>query len=145
MKPIRALLDTNVLISAFLFSGNECQVFRKGIRREFKPLSSEYILTEFQIVLKNKLGIPERVVSSWVEIILEACEVVRAAKEYNLPVPHEKDRAVLNATMDGDADILVTGDRHLLKLALKKPKIMTAKEFLKILASSNLDEAKADS
>jgi putative PIN family toxin of toxin-antitoxin system len=144
LKPLRALLDTNVLISAFLFAGNERKVFRKGIRGEFKPLTSEYILTEFQKVLKSKLGIPERLVSSWVEIILEACEMIHATKEYDIIVPHEKDRAILNAGIEGDADILVTGDRHLLRLALEKPKIMTAKEFLMVLTSSNLGDTKVE-
>jgi putative PIN family toxin of toxin-antitoxin system len=144
LKPLRALLDTNVLISAFLFAGNERKVFRKGIKGEFTPLSSDYILTEFQTVLKNKLGVPESSVSSWVEMILEVCEIVRATKEYGIAVPHEKDREILNAGVDGNVDILVTGDRHLLQLALEKPKIVTAKEFLKILTLSNLDETKAD-
>lgn len=71
------------------------------------------------------------------EILLEVCEIVRITKEFDLAVPHEKDREILNAGVNGNADVLVTGDRHLLKLTLKKPRIVTAREFLKILTSLN--------
>ena len=58
MSGIRAFLDTNVLVSAFLFKGNENRLMTRGARGEFKPLCSEYILDEFERVLRDKLGIP---------------------------------------------------------------------------------------
>lgn len=136
MSEIRAFLDTNVLVSAFLFKGNENRLMRKGARGEFKPLCSEYVLDEFERVLRDKLGIPRNQISSWMGIIIKVCEVVGIPREHDLQIHDEKDKLVVNGAIDGGADFLVTGDRHLLKAIIKELKVVTAREFLEILESS---------
>lgn len=137
MSEIRAFLDTNVLVSAFLFKGNENRLIRKAAAGEFKPLSSEYVLDEFERVLTDKLDIPRDQVSSWMGIIIELCEVVSTPREHDLQIYDEKDISVVDGAIDGGADFLVTGDRHLLKAIIKELKIVTAREFLQILELSS--------
>lgn len=77
MRQIRAFLDTNILVSAFLFRGNENQVLIRAVRGEFKPLCSEYVLGEFERVLRDKLGVPRDLISLWIEIIVEVSRLWR--------------------------------------------------------------------
>jgi len=137
LRRVRAFLDTNVLVSAFLFKGNENQVLRRGVRGEFKPLCSEYVLGEFERVLRDKLGIPRDQISLWMEVVVEACEIVEALKEHNIEFLDDKDRLVVNAAIDGGAEFLVTGDHHLLKAVFEGLRIVTARKFLEILESSS--------
>lgn len=136
MSDVRAFLDTNILVSAFLFKGNENRLIRKASVGEFKPLCSEYVLDEFERVLRDKLGIPGDQISSWIGITIEVCEVIGTPREHDLQINDGKDRSVVDAALDGYADFLVTGDRHLLKATIKGLKIVTAREFLEILESS---------
>ena len=41
-----------------------------------------------------------------------------------------KDRPILRAALNANADVLLTGDKDFLESGLKKPKAMTPTEFL---------------
>ena len=50
--------------------------------------------------------------------------------EFERDIRDEKDRTILRAAMAAGADIIITGDRDFLESGIKKPRMMTATEFL---------------
>jgi len=94
---MRAVLDTNVVVSALLFSG--------PIRR-FHDLWTGGRLT------------PGEVVEIMENVLLPFCETV-SASEARLPHPPRDpaDAEFLRAALAGKADALVTGDKDLLVLS----------------------------
>ena len=56
-------------------------------------------------------------------------ELVVAPKEPNKLIPDPKDQPILNAAIMVNVDVIVSGDKHFLKLDLERPKAMSPAEF----------------
>ena len=115
MNPWRAVLDTNVLISAYRFGGKPERVLDLALSNAFVPLLSVALDTELARVLKEKFLMDE-------QLIDELCTPYRDSAEWINPriqthlCPDEADNRVLECAMQGKADFVVTGDHHLLEL-----------------------------
>jgi len=71
---IRVTLDTNILVSAFLQSGNERKVLEAVIEGKLKSVTSPAILHELGKVL-IRLGVGERQVEGYLLRVMEISEV----------------------------------------------------------------------
>ncbi len=123
---MRAVLDTNVVLSSILFSRGRLVWLRQMWReRRFEPLISRATVPE----LLRVLAYPKfQLTKEDAEILLSAylpyAELV-AGEE--LPVPRlprcsdEADQVFLVLAARGKADVLVTGDKALLTLAGRTP------------------------
>jgi len=130
---VRVVIDTNVLISAIFWTGKPKQILNKVRRGEITFLTSEVILEELKKVLK-KVDKPFKLSEE------EADRVVTAMRELAVMVSvgsqvsacqDENDNRVLECAIDGNADCIVTGDFHLLRLgSFQKIGIMTVSGFL---------------
>ena len=67
---IRVTLDTNILVSAFLYSGNERRALQAAIQGKFKSITSLDILDELGEVL-TRLGVEEREVEGYLLRVME--------------------------------------------------------------------------
>lgn len=114
MDPLRAVLDTNVLISA-LFGGPPELVYRAALRGQFRPITSPALLAELARALREKFRLPERDITAYVKQIARRSTVVRPAVKLSV-VDDEPDNRVLECAAAGRADLIVSGDRHLLGL-----------------------------
>lgn len=61
---IRVTLDTNILVSAFFYPGNERKVLEAAIQGKFKLITSSAILDELGEVL-TRLGVGKREVEGY--------------------------------------------------------------------------------
>ena len=112
---MRAVFDTNVIVSAILFGGVPREVLGQAIRREFTLVTSLALLVELETVLVRKFGFraPEaRAVRGEIEIIA----VVAEPTPLDPVVRDRDDDEVLATAVGGSADVIVTGDRDLLDL-----------------------------
>ncbi len=134
-QPIRAVIDTNILLSALVFSSGSLSRFRQLWQNEaFKPLVSKPTVTELIRVLaypKFKLTPIER--EDLLADYLPYCETVPLPIELPQipPCRDPYDEPFLQLALFGQAEYLVTGDRDLLSLAdaFDRP-IVTATHFL---------------
>lgn len=134
----RAVIDTNILISALVFGGKISRIRSAWQEGWFTPLASKVTITELIRVLaypKFKLTPTER--EDLLSDYLPFCESV--AMPDILPVTPEcrdpLDVPFLVLALVGEADYLVTGDRDLLVLKndFSCP-IVTAEDFFEIVA-----------
>ncbi len=135
MQTIRAVIDTNILLSALVFSSGKLSRFRQLWQDgEFEPLVSKPTVTELIRVLaypKFKLTSTER--EDLLADYLPFCETVTMPIELpQIPVCRDPyDEPFLHLAVIGRADYLVTGDRDLLSLAdVFECPIVTAEQFL---------------
>lgn len=132
---MRTILDTNILCSALLTLGGPTdRLYRAWREGRFKLLTSEDQLEEFRRVTRyprlKPLIEPAAAGAMHNElrrlaILLDTLPVVDASKDPG-------DNFLLAMAQAGEADVLVTGDKHdLLELgSFQRTRIITARQFL---------------
>ena len=117
---MRVVLDTNVVVSALLFSGPISWFHDLWTGGRLSLVATTSIMREYARVLgyyKFRLT-PGEVVEIMENDLLPFCETV-SASEARLPHPPRDpaDAEFLRAALAGKADALVTGDKDLLVLS----------------------------
>lgn len=143
----RVVVDTNVVISAFLWGGFPRTLLTNSVETGVILLTSEEILRELEFTLhKDKLQ--KQLVLSGKTIPQIYAEFVRITKLIDpSPVPEnivrdKKDRMVLAAAVGGKAEYLVSGDKDLTSLKRYQGiTIVNPMEFLAILNPPDESEA----
>lgn len=113
---LRAVFDTNIYISAFQLPGGQAdRAYRLAISGSFELCSSPPIITETAVKLREKFGWDAVMTQAAVRSIGRVATVIRAEKRLTV-LADDPDNRVLECALDAGADLIVTGDRHLLKL-----------------------------
>jgi len=128
---MKAVLDTNVLISAFLSDGVCSRILRRARNREFDFVLCRQVKEEFRRILKDKFQFDNSDISFFVAVVSEASHETSRPEN---PVPRicrdSNDDYVLACTADAKADFLVTGDDDLLTLvSYEHVKIIRPRDF----------------
>lgn len=119
---MRVVLDTNVVLSAILFSRGSLtwlrQLWREG---RFLPLSSRETIAELVRVLTYpKFSLTKEDVEAVLSAYLPYAEIVAGQERGSPRLPRcsdEADQMFLVLASAGKAEVLVTGDKALLDLA----------------------------
>lgn len=144
-KKIRALVDTNLIISAALIPRSlPDRLLRSWLKGYFDLLTSEEQLEEIRATSKKDKLISYPLFAARVEEFIQnlqfAAQLIKPIPQTDLPVRlrDPKDDYILAASLGGKADYLVTGDEDLLAVnanpALGKLKIITVSQFLSKIA-----------
>ena len=130
------VLDTNVIISALNFPGNERLVLELALRGRFELYLSRFILEEVAGVLTRKFGWNEERTAQAVLAIENAATVIDPPRLSEVVEGGHADNRVLECAVAVNADYLVTGDRrHLLPIGEHQgASIVNAPSFLSALA-----------
>jgi putative PIN family toxin of toxin-antitoxin system len=127
---LRVVLDTNILVSAFFWEGNEREILLKCKKRKLNSIISLEILNELEKVLKTKFKVPESKIRDFSKEILYFSEIVFPLGELDIIKEDPTDNIILETALIGKAIILITGNKHLLKLKkYKSVKILQAKDI----------------
>jgi len=116
---MRAVLDTNVLISGVIATGVPHELLVRGFDHEYQIIVSVATLTEFRETLlkyPERFGMNETEVQQEVETIRYFAEFVDPDEEITAVKPDPDDDKFLEAAVAGDVDYLVSGDTHLLDI-----------------------------
>lgn len=126
------VLDTNVLISALFWRGNEYKVLQKAFEGGFELLISRAIIAELEGVLKKKFGAPGDWVGKVIEALTTNSTMVDPKHGLNVVKDDESDNRILECAVEGAADYIISGDAHLLKLrGFSGARILRSGDFLK--------------
>ncbi|TSC70828.1 MAG: PilT protein domain-containing protein [Parcubacteria group bacterium Gr01-1014_70] len=135
---LRAVLDTNILISAAVFSRSiPARVLRGALRGEFEFVTSLILLDELDAVLQRKKfpNFDTRTRLDFLRLLIKHAYVVDPQKQINAIMSDPSDNRVLEAAVEGHARYIVTGDRqHLLPLGtFRNIRIVPPRIFLEHL------------
>jgi len=131
---IRAVLDTNTIVSGLGWGGPPGAVLDAALAGDFEIVTSPALLDE----LRRVLGYPklQAVIGDadeLIELVALAAIVVTPTETVELVRDPDDDR-LIEAALAAHADVIVTGDQDLLTLGrVDQIKILTPREFVATL------------
>jgi len=130
----KVVLDTNVFVSAYLKPNRiSVKVVDLWILGVFQLVVCEEILDEYSEILLRK-GISYNLVKELNKQIWNTAIKIKIHKRLNLVKDDPDDDKFIECALEGKANIIVSGDPHLLKLEVFRGiKILTPKEYLELL------------
>jgi putative PIN family toxin of toxin-antitoxin system len=134
VKVIRAVLDTNILVSGLCFGGLPARILRLSLTGRIDWLISPYLVDEFKAVMKLKFPDREAAVLETLNEFAELWRMAPAASRPRLRVisADPDDDHVLECALAGDAECIVSSDMHLLNLKQHRNiVILTPAQFLR--------------
>ena len=134
---MRVVLDTNMVVSALSFPGNERLVLELALRGRFEFYLSRFILEEVAGVLVRKFGWGEERTTEAVLVLETAANVIEPPRLPEVIEGGHADNRVLDCAVAASADYLITGDRrHLLPIGEHRgARIVNAPRFLSELGA----------
>jgi len=138
---LRVVIDTNIFVSALLSkTGAPAQVIDAWQSRKFLVITSDAAILEVERVLKElattgKFTISDEEIKSVINLLQKDALLVSGRTEAIGAVPEDPDdENFLSIALEGEAKIIISGDKHLLGLATyRNISIQTAREFINSL------------
>ena len=131
---VRAVIDTNVLISALIQDGKSRKLTFELLDKHTVILSRQMLAELADVAGRDKVHVASSQVERFLSIMVRLSKIVPDSALFREVLEDPDDDVVLNAAYAGKADYLVTGDKHLLALnQFKKTKIVTVNQMLGIL------------
>lgn len=110
---MKVAFDTNVLVSAVAARGLCADIFNL-VLAEHELIVGETVLAELKRVLREKIGVPGKLVEEYVALLRAEGFVVKHAETLAAAIRDKSDIAVLGEAIACKAEVLVTGDKDLL-------------------------------
>ena len=117
---MKVFLDTNVLVSAYMARGL-CADLLRHILAEHELLTGEVNLAELRRVLVERFHAPTALIAAVEAELRDNTIIPKPGRPSALPIRDPDDRWVLASAVDGQADLLVTGDKDLLTVTAASP------------------------
>lgn len=131
-NPVKVTLDTNIIISGIGFGGKPRSVLQLILDNKIQVYTSSILLAELEDVTSKrfpKLANNFELIGKKIRkkfITVQPKTTLKVVKD-------DDDNRVLEATVEGKCDYIITGDKELLKLkSFRNIKILTPNEFLDI-------------
>jgi uncharacterized protein len=133
---IRAVLDTNTIVSGVGWGGPPGAVLDAAMAGHFESVTSPALLAELRRVLSYpKLQAVVGDADELIKLLALAAIVVTPTETVTISRDPDDDRLIA-AALEADADVIVSGDQDLLTLGrIGHIQILTPREFLEYLPS----------
>ena len=131
---MRVVFDTNVYISAFVIPGSlSDDAYSRARLGDVELFTSVAILTELASKLREKFDWNEDRIRTALKAISRTARVVKTTPHLSI-VRDPTDNRILECAEKVDADLIVTGDPHLLRLRrFGHAGVVRVSTFLRIL------------
>ena len=128
----KVVLDTNVTISALFWEGNPRKIYDLVRDGKLNMLLGDDMEKEIIRVLGyEKFGLSPQEILPFLRNLRTHARHVETKSKISLVIADSTDNIFLECALDGDADFIISGDRHLLDIKVYKDiEIVRAGEFL---------------
>ncbi len=137
---LRAVVDTNILVSGFISPLSYPREIEKRWRKEeFELITSPQIIDETKRVLylpriKQKYSLSESEIRAFILAITYKASCTAGKIILSGVAPDPGDDKIISCAVEAQADFIVTGDKNFLRLEeYQKIRIVNAKSFINIL------------
>lgn len=128
---MRLVLDTNILISAIVFSGKPKEILDLIRNEKHSLVMSDEILGELSNVLVRDFQYGPFQTSVLIFSLAEICQMVKIDNKLKIIQADPDDNIILETAINGKVEVIITVDKHLLNLkSYQNIPIITASEFL---------------
>ena len=127
----RVVFDTNILVSALVFTGGSGEAaLRRIIDQTDLLVLSRPIIAELLDVLARKFARDAEELAHVAVFVTELAEIVAPTRRLRI-LDDDPDNRILECAVAGRADAIVTGDKALLALGeYRNIRIVTLREYL---------------
>lgn len=128
---MKIMLDTNVLISAFVFKSSIINEVIKRISNEHEIVIASYCIEELKEVVNEKFNIDMKKLDKFFKnfpfhLVYSPDNVETKLFE----IRDECDYIILHTAIIENVDVLITGDKDFKSVEVEYPEILTPREFL---------------
>ena len=124
------MLDTNVLISMFVFKSFNSVIDK--ITQKHSIVLCSYVIDELHEVIERKFPDKQKNIERFLmKLPFELVYTPKTIEEHDLfTIRDADDEKVLYSAIIADVDILLTGDKDFSDIEIEKPEILTPSAFL---------------
>lgn len=130
----KVVIDTNVLVSAFINKGTSRKLLIKMLETQEVFLSAPLLAELTDVLSREKIGAKTEAVNHFISILIRGATIIPITSNLKIVLDDPDDDIVLNTAISGKVDYVVSGDKHILKLGnYKEIQIISVNEFTGIL------------
>ena len=127
---MKIILDTNVILSAFLTEGLSNKLLDISVEK-FETIISGWIIEEVTEILERKFHTPKTLIKDIILFLENSFELIEPIGKLPNVCRDPDDNNILQLAEFPKADIIITGDKDLLVLkSYKKCKILSPRDFM---------------
>ena len=128
---MKVMLDTNILISAFVFKSEKMNKLIYMLSKEHEIVICSYTIGELKELVDTKFKISQKALDDFLKefpfnLVYSPTNIEK--KLFN--IRDEDDYIILHTAIIEDVDIFITGDKDFEDIDIEKPEIMKPSEFL---------------
>lgn len=129
---MRILVDTNILFSALLYKDSRiAKVLSKVCESHNHVIYlTDYNIVELKSIIKRKAPDILPVIDNFLKEL--PYELIPATGNATKKIRDQKDQPILNAAIDNDLDVILTGDKDFLSLDLARPRCLSVSDFYRL-------------
>ncbi len=128
---MRIMLDTNILISAFVFKSKKMNELISKLSKEHEIIICSYTVEELKELINSKFKVSQKDLDEFLkdfpfDLVYSPTNVENKLFE----IRDKDDYIILHTAIIENVDIFITGDKDFDVIDIDKPEIMSVKEFL---------------
>jgi predicted nucleic acid-binding protein len=139
---IRAVLDTNILVSALRSrNGASHEILSRLVRKEFELIIGNTVLAEYDEILKREcpgFGVPVVAVDRFLDALCAGASYFPTSSFWKPALPDPDDEAFAQLALEAKVGYLVTSNlRDYPPDRLHALRVVSPKEFLQVLKATH--------
>lgn len=128
---MRVMLDTNILISAFVFRSKKMNELIYKLSTEHEIVICSYTIEELKELVDKKFNVTQNDLDEFLKDFPFTLVYSPTTVENKLfEIRDKDDYIILHTAIIEDADVFITGDKDFNDIDIDKPEIMSVTEFL---------------
>ena len=127
---MRVMLDTNVLISAFVLKSKVVNQVVEKILLEHRLVLSTFVINELQRVVAKRFSGKTKELDDFLAVLPYECvHTPEVIVDDLFEIRDHMDYPVLYSAIIGDVDVFITGDKDFAEVVVEKPEILAPRDF----------------
>ena len=128
---MRVMLDTNILISAFIFKSKKMNELIYNLSKYHDIVICTYTIEELKELIKTKFKVSQKDLDNFLknfpfDLVYSPTSIDN--KLFN--IRDKDDYIILHTAIIENVDVFITGDKDFNDVDISKPEIMNTTEFL---------------
>ena len=130
---MRLVVDTNVLISGIHWGGIPAEIIHAWVENKFTVVCSAEIIDEYSgVVRRMNPGLAISEIDRLLSFLIRRSEIVQPNHWFKISLDDPGDNKFIDCAFHAQANLLISGDKHLLRLEKFGPiRILSLSEFKK--------------
>lgn len=129
---MKVMLDTNILISAFIFKSSIMKQLMYELSKNHEIFICSYTINELKDLIENKFKVNIKALDKFLkDFPFTFVKSPDNPKEDLFYIRDKEDYIILYSAIIANVDIFITGDKDFKDVNVSKPKILKPTDFIK--------------